>query len=361
MTIGLTLVVLLVLALAWANGANDISKGVATLVGNGTTNAKRAIWWGTGWTVLGGAAAVVWGAALIKTFSSGYLAPGFMVDLTFVAGTMIGAACWVVIATRVGLPVSTTHALLGGVVGAALVATGPEGLRLAAVTNKALLPLLISPLIAIGLCALLLLAARLVARRVPAWVPGCCDEGEWRRNPFTCAGDKQRPSPRVERIWVGLHWLSSGMTSFARALNDVPKIAAFLILALGLAPGVAAELRQLDAMWPILLVALVMAVGALRGGFRVLEVLSHRVTPLDASSGLVANLGTSMLVLGASPLGLPVSTTHVSTGALMGIRWTAKAKPSQADALKLVLYGWVVTLPVAAALAAGSSWFIAMI
>ena len=105
----------------------------------------------------------------------------------------------------------------------------------------------------------------------------------------------------------------------------------------------------------VIVVAMVMGLRCLWGCFRVLDVLSHRFTPLDASSGVVANTGTSMLVLAASPLGLPVSTTHVSAGALMGIRWANKARPEEADALKQVLYGWVITLPAAMLFAAISA------
>ena len=357
MTIAVALIFTLVLALAWANGANDIAKGIATLVGNGSTNAKKAVLWGTAWTILGGLAAIIWGSALVKNFSSGYLAPEFQVTLAFVASTLIGAAGWVVFATRFALPVSTTHALLGGLIGAALVNAGADGLRTAAVTNKALLPLLVSPLIAILLCAVLLMIMRMVAKKVPAWVPGCCDHDEWRKNPFACASanNQLRPSVTTERVWTAMHWISSGSTSFARGLNDVPKIAAFLILVMSLAPGSFETLDSLGKTWPIILVAFVMGMGSLWGGFRVLSLLAHRITPLDASSGLIANAGTSMLVLIASPFGLPVSTTHVSTGALMGVRWTNKLKPQRADALKLVLFGWVITLPVAAALAALSA------
>lgn len=359
MTFEVIIVAGLVFALAWANGANDIGKGIATLVGNGTTHAKRALWWGTFWTIGGGLFAVIWGSALLKTFSSGFLAPEFNVDLVFIASALIGATGWIIVATRLALPVSTTHALLGGVVGATLVVAGPSGLRMGAVAYKALLPLLIAPLLAIGLCTLLLLLARYVTTKIPAWHPGCCPHEEWQRNPFVCStqSGQNRPSPWVERIWLGLHWFSSGVTSFARGLNDVPKIAAFLVLTLSLAPGVQASVLDPSALfWPILLVTGVMGLGALWGGTRILNVLAHRVTPLDASSGLVANAGTSILVLIASPLGLPVSTTHVSTGALMGVRWTNKQKPSQADALKLVLFGWVVTLPIAALLAAFGTW-----
>lgn len=150
-----------------------------------------------------------------------------------------------------------------------------------------------------------------------------------------------------------MHWLSGGATSFARGLNDVLKIAAFLVLAM--APGASPELAPQAALGAIALVTLVMGLGSLWGGFRVLHVLANRVTAMDPAQGLVANAGTSLLVLAASPLGLPVSTTHVSTGALMGIRFVEKRLPRQADALRAILFAWVVTLPVAAMLAAATA------
>jgi len=349
----------LVLILAWSNGANDISKGIATLVGNGSANARAAVLWGTFCTALGGLVALLWGAALIKTFSSAFLNSNFIVDLHFIASTLVGAAGWVFVATRLGWPVSTTHALLGGVVGAVWAVAGFSGLQMDAVTRKAVLPLLLSPLIAVVLCAGLLLLARYLARRVPGWTPGCCDENEWRQNPFTCENGSESKAGGAEkqqglswrgRMWTVLHWFSSGLTSFARGLNDVPKIAAFLILITSLSPELSGQLGT-GSSGPILLVTLVMAAGSLLGGFRVLNILAHRVVPMDASQGLTANVGTSMLVLLASPLGIPVSTTHVSTGSLLGIRWYDRVKPQQGDALKSILFAWLVTLPVAAGLA----------
>ncbi|RJQ48072.1 MAG: anion permease [Gammaproteobacteria bacterium] len=348
---------LLVLGLAWANGANDVAKGVATLAGSGIVNARRAVAWGSICTLLGGCAAVLWGGALVSTFSDGFLQSGFPISMGFVGGVVTGATVWVVLATRLGLPVSTTHALLGGVVGAALFLAGPAGLHTAAVTNKALLPLLLSPVIAIGLCWLLLLGARYVERKIPAWSPGCCDKEAWQKNPYLCADNAgQLPLPLVQKIWVGLHWLSSGVTSFARGLNDVPKISAFLILVVALTPGLPLAVSQQQAVWPIMAVTLMMMCGSLWGGYRVLQVLAHRVTAMDARNGLAANVGTSFLVLAATPLGLPVSTTHVSTGSLMGVRWADGARPNQRDALKLILFGWVITLPLAALMAAASLW-----
>ena len=337
-----------VLTLAWVNGANDVSKGVATLLGSGLSHGRRAILLGAGWTMLGGLAALVWGAALVQTFGNGFLTPGFPLTLGFAASALSGACGWVWLATRLGLPVSTTHALIGGIVGAAMVIAGPAGLEFDAVARKALAPLLISPLIAIFLCAGLLVISRWVARRTPPWRPGCCAREDWQKDPFICATGPV-PSQPVRRLWVVLHWLSSGVTSFARGLNDVPKIAAFLLVAAAPAASHPAPAAFNAA---IVLVTLAMGFGSLWGGFRVLNVLAHRVTAMDAMQGLVANAGTSVLVLAASPLGLPVSTTHVSTGALMGIRFAEKIRPLESDALRAILLAWVVTLPVAAVLAA---------
>ena len=344
-------VALPVLLLAWANGANDVSKGVATLIGSGLAQPRSAILWGAFWTLLGGVAAVFWGAALAANFARGYLAADFRPDAAFVAGALCGAFGWVGIATRRGLPVSTTHGLLGGISGAALSQAGLHGLNGGAVAGKALLPLLASPLLAIVVCGALLLAVRWLAERVPAWRPGCCAPAEWQADPFRCAA-ADAPSPGMRVAWLrNLHWLSSAAVSFARGLNDVPKIAALLILALpalGLSPTE-------TTFWAVGTVTAAMVAGSLWGGLRVARVLAFRVAELDSGRGLVANLSTSLLVLAASPLGLPVSTTHVSTGSLMGVRFADRSEPRQADALRAILIAWLVTLPVAAVIGAGVS------
>jgi PiT family inorganic phosphate transporter len=289
------------------------------------------------------------GAALTANFAHAYLATDFHPDTAFVASALCGAFGWVSFATLRGLPVSTTHGLLGGIVGAALSQVGVAGLNGGAVAHKALLPLLASPLLAIVLCAGLLLAVRWLARLVPAWRPGCCEPAEWQADPFRCAGMGSAPaSPFRKTLLHGLHWLSSGAVSFARGLNDVPKIAALLILAL---PGLGLSPAE-TTLWAVGTVTAAMVAGSLWGGLRVAQVLAFRVAELDAGRGLAANVGTSLLVLAASPLGLPVSTTHVSTGSLMGVRFADRSAPAQADALRAILVAWLVTLPVAALIGA---------
>ena len=356
MMLAVGLSALLVLLLAWANGANGVAKGVATLSGSGASSAKRAIVWGSVCTVLGGFAAVWWGASLLRTFGSDFVAPGFHLDLIFVISVLIGACAWVLSASWFGFPVSTTHALLGGIVGAVLIVAGPDGLRTAVVANKAVLPLLVGPFLAVGLCAAILLLARYVASKVPAWQPGCCEPEEWKKNPYVCAQDDAPALRRVLRVqlWTTMHWLSSGTTSFARGLNDTPKIAAFLVLTVAFVPE-ANIMHALPTVWLILAVSLVMGLGGLWGGYKVLNTLAYRVAAIDPRTGLIANTGTSLLVLAATPLGLPVSTTHISTGALMGVRWVDHSRPREKDALKLILVGWLITVPATGTVSAAVS------
>lgn len=345
-------VFILVLLLSWANGANDIPKGIATLVGSGASRPLRAIAWGTLCTVTGGLAALTWGGELVNTFSALFTATDPATGRRLVAASLCGATAWVVVATYAGLPVSTTHALLGGIVGAVLAGTGASDLNGAVLANRVLVPLLLSPFVAVAACWALLLTARYVAARVPAWKPGCCEHDAWRKNPYVCADKVQTGGRRLnERLWSVLHWSSGGATSFARGLNDVPKIAVFLIIADTLLP-VGAGFSGATAI-PIIVVTLTMALGGVWGSLKVLHVLAHRVSHLEPGSGLAANVGTSFLVLAATPFGFPVSTTHVSTGALMGVRWAGHSRPQEADALKWILLGWVVTFPVAAVISAG--------
>jgi PiT family inorganic phosphate transporter len=140
------------------------------------------------------------------------------------------------------------------------------------------------------------------------------------------------------RLLDGLHYLSAGAVSFARGVNDTPKIAALFLL-----------VPWLGAFTAMSLCGLVIAVGGLASARRVAQTMSRRITPLNAGQGLTANLMTSLLVIGASRWGLPVSTTHVSCGALFGIgavtgqaRWSMIGK---------ILVAWVTTLPVAALIA----------
>ncbi len=133
----------LAFVLAFANGANDVSKAIATLVGSGITDYRSAIAWGTVWTVVGAALAAFVASAMIKTFSHGLIQTGTIIEPDVTLAVLTGAIAWVLFASHTGLPVSTTHALTGAIVGTGFVAFAGEGLIWSAIGRKIALPLLV--------------------------------------------------------------------------------------------------------------------------------------------------------------------------------------------------------------------------
>jgi len=135
--------------IAYVNGANDVSKGIATLVGSGMTTYKRAIIWGTVWTGIGGLAGALLAEAMVETFGKALLASGVIPTLAATVATIIGAGAWIAIATRTGLPVSTTHAIVRSIAGVGIMAYGLDGFNWVALGTRVALPLLLSPFVAL--------------------------------------------------------------------------------------------------------------------------------------------------------------------------------------------------------------------
>lgn len=363
------LLVAIVLFLAWSNGANDNPKGVATLVGSRTTDPRTAIVWATGTTLLGSLAAVGLGRALARAFSGRGLVPDAVTaDPVFLAAVGLGAALTVALATRVGMPISTTHALTGGLVGAGWMLS-PEGLTPGQLGAAFVLPLLTSPLLALILTAPLYAAARVSRRALGVREDTCLCVGSEITPvslPFLPAGAgaaavETHLSARTGRLeecrryyrgsllgfdatWLldRAHFLSAGLVSFARGLNDAPKIAG-LLLVLGAAPALGGSLG----------IAVAMAAGGWFASRRVTETVSFRITDMNAGQGFCANVVTAALVTGASLVGVPVSTTHVSVGALFGIGMVNGG--AHGGMIATVLGAWLLTLPTAALAAAGAA------
>jgi PiT family inorganic phosphate transporter len=355
------------LFLAYANGANDNFKGVATLFGSGITNYRGAILWGTAATALGSLAALVLARGLLAAFSGKGLVPDSVLAMpNFPLAVGLAAGMTVMLATRLGFPISTTHALVGALVGTGLLASS-AGIDLAKLGATFVMPLLVGPLLAV-VGALLMYPAlhfareRLGVRResclcVGTRVVGLVPAGASPEQalalfahslpvPSVDTGISPVCLDRYQGSVLGIeagstldraHYLSAGIASFARGLNDTPKIAAILVAGAAVSP-----------MAGIAGVAAFMAFGGLLNARRIAETMGHKVTTMNAGQGFTANLVTGALVIAASRMGLPVSMTHVSCGALFGIgavtgqaRWRTIAQ---------ILIAWVTTLPIAAAL-----------
>jgi PiT family inorganic phosphate transporter len=358
--------------MAYANGANDNFKGVASLFGSGTCSYRSAITWATVTTLAGSIASIFLAQALLKKFSAKGIVPDqFAGSEAFVLAVALGAALTVIIATVTGFPISTTHGLTGAILGCGLVAVG-SGVNFSVLGKGFVLPLLLSPLLAIavgGLLYVIFHGARTALGLNKEWCVcvGQCERVIAMPQPNSLLSLRSISLPadltvdEVENCreryggnflgWTSqqvvdaAHFVSAGTVSFARGLNDTPKIVALLLL-----------WKALDIRLGFIAVATMIAIGGLLNARKIAETMSRKITSMNHGQGFSANLSTALLVVAASMYGLPVSTTHVSVGSLFGIGVvTGRANPRVVGGIVL---SWVVTLPCAALLAGGTYWLL---
>ncbi|MCU0753633.1 MAG: inorganic phosphate transporter [Xanthomonadales bacterium] len=341
----------LALALAGANGANDNLKGVATLLGSGVMGFRQALTLASLATAAGSLASIFLADALLTAFGGRGLLPDVVAQSpAFLLAVSGGAALTVALATALAMPISTTHALVGALVGAGL-ALAPAQLDLAALGKQFIAPLLLAPLLAIPLGAgLRALLQRLTASdqacvcRTPEQLLPTASGNAMATPAALVVADREDARCRapaetlvalpVHRWRDALHTFSALAVSFARGLNDTPKMAAILVLS--------GSSGKAAALW----IALAMTAGGVLAAWRVARTMAWRITPLNPSDGLAANLSTSALVFAASPLGLPVSTTQVACGALFGI--ATGNRRGDGRMIALIALAWLLTLPCAA-------------
>lgn len=353
------------LFLAYSNGANDNFKGVATLFGSKTMNYRFALTLATVTTFAGSVASIFLARTLVQNFSGkGFVPDALTTSPEFLIAVAGGAGVTVILATIFGFPVSTTHGLTGALTGAGLVAAGSQ-MDFGKLGGSFFLPLIASPLAAVLLSVL----AYVVFRQLRLWM-GVHEEH------CICVGSEERvvpvPQPTsalqfysvalpvigignvtscvrryggrvfglsAQSVLDAAHCVSASVVSFARGLNDTPKIVALLVTV---------ELLRIE--WGMLAVALAMAVGGALNARKVAVTMSEKITEMNHGQGFTASLVTGLLVIFASRFGMPVSTTHVSVGAITGIG--VVSRQANRRVIRDVAASWVLTLPVAAMCAA---------
>lgn len=348
------LLIFAALAVAMSNGANDNFKGFATVWGSETLSYRQALLLATVATIAGSLVSLALAEGLVQQFSGkGLVSDALVASPFFLASVASGAAATIFLATWLGLPVSTTHALIGALVGAGL-AQGGGMVNLERLVATFMLPLLLSPILAafLGMVVYQAMRRRPVEKDCACVLPSLPEVGDEvmiNRMGITavvlaptaeCESLPATAKLSVSRVLDKLHVGSAISICFARAVNDTPKLAALLIAAQVLSP-------QLSVM----AIMAVMAVGGILFSKRVAQTMSQRVTRMDHAQGFSANLITASLVLFASKLGLPVSTTHVAVGAIAGVG--ANAGTLDRKTLRNVLLSWVATLPLAMVVAWG--------
>lgn len=352
-------ILLATIFLAYANGANDNFKGVATLFGSGTTNYKKALYWATLTTALGSLAALFISTKLITVFSGKGIVPEQIVNSPqFLISLALGAGLTVFIATLIGIPTSTTHSLTGALIGAGLVAVGAD-INFNNLGNKFFLPLIISPFISVFLTLIIYPCFRFLRLKLGIERQMClCLDNKYEDVCVQPDGTAVLKSSGMalslgqikncqqsyrgkvlgfdsQALLDKFHYLSAGMVSFARGLNDTPKIVALLLV-----------MNAFSLKGGVVIVGLAMATGAILSAKKVAVTMSRRITRMNHGQGFSANLVTAFLVIFASKWELPVSTTHVSCGSIFGIGIVNKK--ANFSVIRQIVLAWVLTLPLAA-------------
>jgi PiT family inorganic phosphate transporter len=299
----------LMIWLAYENGGNDISKSISTLVSGGITSYRSALISGSIATLLGSIVSAWISQSMVHLFSSGLLDSVNLLPSVALA-TLSGASIWVALATKISMPVSTTHAITGAILGAGIMSIGATHIKWDALNQKILLPLMISPIVAI--------VVALILWKVISKLP----DGRYLRN---------------------VHFVSSMLTAFTRAMNDTPKI-----VALGFFIVTANGLDDSKLTFLFLSTAIGMSFGSYIKGLPVTRLLAEKITKLDDREALGANLATALLVSTASRLGLPVSTTHVISSAIIGFGSLKGKDTTSWNKVREIVLSWIVTLPVTA-------------
>lgn len=369
----LALLAFAVFWLAYSNGANDNFKGVATLYGSGTLSFRSALSWATVTTLAGSLLSIALAGSLARSFSGkGLVPPELLQSSSLLIAVASAGAITIFLATLLGMPTSTTHALTGALAGVAVIASSNRS-GFSKLLSDFFVPLLVSPLIAVIGASLLysilhrLRVARGITRETCVCVGQCAPvpvrlsmdgvalmAAPTDGGPTFMVGSRDDCVERYDGNVVGIgaqaavdgiHTLSGLAVCFARAVNDTPKIAALLLAAGAVGVG-----------WKLGLVAAAMALGGLFSARKVAETMSKRITDLNTGQGLTGSLVTAFLVLVASGLGLPVSTTHVSCGSIFGIGMVSGT--AQWRTIGRILLTWVTTLPMGALLGAGTYWIL---
>ena len=348
--------------LSYSNGANDNFKGVATLFGSGTTTYKKAINWATITTFSGSVAAIFLANELVKNFSGKGLVPDALITMPiFAISIASGAALTVFIATKIGMPISTTHSLVGGLFGAGVMAVGSQ-FNFEKLGSTFLMPLIVSPLMAAIASFIAYLIFRFFRKKLGITKKTHLHIHEKQTTDIASLNmdhatlktktvieatiNNKADSYEGEilglssqKVLDALHYLSAGIVSFARGLNDTPKIVGLLLI-----------INVIDIKLSMIIVAVIMAAGGLINAKKVGITMSKKITPMNSGQGFTANLITGLLVTTASIHGLPVSTTHVSVGSIFGIGTVTKK--ADYKMIGKILLSWLLTLPIAAIISA---------
>jgi inorganic phosphate transporter, PiT family len=318
----LVLLVGLALVFDFLNGFHDAANSIATVVSTGVLRPYQAVMWAAFFNFI---AILIFELKVASTVGKGIIDPGF-VDAHVIFGALCGAIAWNLITWYYGIPSSSSHALIGGMIGAAVAKSGTAPLLAPGILKTAAF-IVVSPVLGFALGALLMVTV--------SWV-----------------SFRSRPR-KADRIFRALQLFSSALYSIGHGSNDAQKTMGIIWLLL-----IAAGATTPDhlPMWVIVSCYVVIALGTLFGGWRIVKTMGQKITKLRPVGGFSAETGGAISLFTASSLGVPVSTTHTIAGAIVGVGAAQRASAVRWGVAGSIVIAWIITIPASAAIAAASWW-----
>ena len=318
------LLVVMAIAFDFMNGFHDAANSIATVVSTGVLKPGQAVVFAAGFNLL---ALFVFHLSVAATVGKGIVEPG-IVDTHVVFGALMGAITWNLVTWYYGIPSSSSHALIGGIVGAVIAKAG-TGALISGGLIKTVAFIFISPLLGFLLGSLMMVAVSWIFLRAT-------------------------PS-RVDRWFRRLQLVSAGAYSLGHGGNDAQKTIGIIWMLL-IATGYTSASDALPPTWTIVSCYTAIAAGTMFGGWRIVKTMGQKITKLKPVGGFCAETGGAITLFIATMLGIPVSTTHTITGAIVGVGATRRASAVRWGVAGTIVWAWIFTIPASALVAAVAYW-----
>ncbi len=321
----LVIIVLVALVFDFTNGAHDCANAIATVVSTKVMSPRSAVMMAASLNLFG----ALLGEEVAHTLGSGIVNTDMVMgSQILVLAALIGAIAWNLITWYYGIPSSSSHALIGGLMGAAICHAGLSSLNGLSIFKKVLLPLVLSPLAGFGVSYAVMTLIMLIF---------------WRANRHS-----------VSRWFEKLQILSSAFMATSHGLNDAQKTMGIITLALFL-------FHEIDTihvpLWVKLACAMAMAMGTALGGWKIVKTMGHRIFKLEPVHGFAAETSAAMVITGASLFGAPISTTHTISACVFGVGATKRLSAVRWGIAGNLVVAWILTIP-ASALIAGATFYV---
>ena len=318
------MLVIMAIAFDFMNGFHDAANSIATVVSTGVLKPGQAVIFAAVFNLL---ALFIFHLSVAATVGKGIVEPG-VVDTHVVFGALMGAIVWNLVTWYYGIPSSSSHALIGGIVGAVMAKAGVHAL-LAAGIWKTVAFIFISPVLGYLLGSMMMVLVSWVFRRTT-------------------------PS-KVDRWFRRLQLVSAGAYSLGHGGNDAQKTIGIIWMLL-IATGYTSASDALPPTWVIVSCYTAIAAGTMFGGWRIVKTMGQKITKLKPVGGFCAETGGALTLFLATALGIPVSTTHTITGAIVGVGATRRASAVRWGVAGTIVWAWIFTIPAAAFVAAIAYW-----